>query len=279
MDFHFILLGEGNLFTVLLSVYCKESPVYLSQSLSSIWDDQYQKPGQIVLVKDGPLTLALNAVIDDWVAKLDDIITVVNLPENIGLAGALNKGLQYCRFDLVARMDTDDIAMPERFKLQTLFMNSQPEVAVSSGFIEEWNADFTTKLSSRSLPLTHNEIVAFAKLRSPISHPAAIFRKSVILDVGGYENIYPEDHLLWVRVIQNGYKLANIPDVLLRMRTGEEFVTRRGYIFLKGELVSYWLMYRSGFINIGELIKASTLRSLVRLAPKFVKLWLYKNMR
>lgn len=267
------------MFTVLLSVYCKESPLYLSQSLSSIWDDQHQQPGQIVLVKDGPLTPDLNAVIDDWIIRLGDIITVVGLPENIGLAGALNKGLQYCRFDLVARMDTDDLAMPERFKLQVLFMNSQPEVAVSSGFIEEWNTDFTIKLSSRSLPITHNEIVAFAKLRSPISHPAAIFRKSVILDVGGYEDIYPEDHLLWIRVIQKGYKLANIPDVLLRMRTGEEFVTRRGYNFLKGELASYWLMYQSGFLSVGEYIRATVLRSLVRLAPRFVKLWLYKNMR
>lgn len=267
------------MFTVLLSVYYKESPLYLSQSLSSIWDDQYQKPGQIVLVKDGPLTLDLNAVIDDWVIKIGDIITVVDLPNNIGLAGALNKGLQCCRFDLVARMDTDDIAVPERFKLQIEFMNAHSEVAVSSGFIEEWNIDFTAKVSSRYLPLAHNEIVEFAKLRSPISHPASIFRKSVILDVGGYEDIYPEDHLLWIRVIQKGYKLANIPDVLLRMRTGEEFVARRGYNFLKGELASYWVMYRSGFLSIGEYIKASILRSLVRLAPKFVKLWLYKNMR
>lgn len=154
-----------------------------------------------------------------------------------------------------------------------------PEVAVSSGFIEEWNSDFSAQLSSRSLPLEHDDIVKFAKMRSPISHPACIFRKSVILDVGGYPDIYPEDHLLWSRVLQAGYKLANIPHVLLRMRTGEDFITRRGYTFLKGELSSYRKMYQSGFLSLSQFIKVSVLRSLVRLSPDFLKMWLYKRIR
>ncbi|MGL5358753.1 MAG: glycosyltransferase, partial [Shewanella sp.] len=167
----------------------------------------------------------------------------------------------------------------ERFNLQVEFMLAHPEVAVSSGFIEEWNGDFSAQLSRRALPLSHNEIVTFAKMRSPISHPACIFRKSVILKVGGYANLYPEDHFLWVRVLQAGFKLANIPQVLLRMRTGDDFITRRGYTFLKGELSSYRMMYQSGFLTFGQFIKVSVLRSLVRLSPDFLKLWLYKNMR
>lgn len=267
------------MFGVLLSVYKKEQPQYLSQALASIWYEQVLKPSQIVLVKDGPLTPELDAEIMCWKEELGEVLTLVTLSRNVGLAEALNQGLLYCQHDIVARMDTDDIAMPERFELQVAFMNANPEVAVSSGFIEEWNSDFSKKLSSRSLPLKYEDIVDFAKMRSPISHPACIYRKSLILKVGGYPDIYPEDHLLWVRVLQAGYKIANIPHVLLRMRTGDDFITRRGYNFLKGELKSYCIMYESKFLSLNELIKASILRVLVRLSPDFFKKWLYKNMR
>lgn len=260
-------------------MYKKEHPQYFFQALTSIWHDQVLKPSQIVLVQDGSLTPELNNEIAYWQAELGDVLTLVVLPKNVGLAAALNHGLQHCKYELVARMDTDDIAMPDRFNLQVAFMQAHPEVAVTSGFIEEWNSDFSSQLSCRSLPLEYDEIVKFAKLRSPISHPACIFRKSVILKVGGYPNIYPEDHLLWSRVLQAGYKLANIPQVLLRMRTGEDFISRRGYTFLKGELTSYRTMYKSGFLTLWQFIKVSVLRSLVRLSPDFLKIWLYKIMR
>ncbi|MCX9132805.1 glycosyltransferase [Aeromonas veronii] len=265
------------MFSILLSVYCKEHPKYLFQALHSIWYEQVLKPNQIVLVQDGPLTPELDSEITRWQSELGEVLTLVTLPQNVGLAAALNRGLQHCKYDLVARMDTDDIAIPERFKLQVDFMQAHPEVSVSSGFIEEWNSDLSVQLSSRSLPLHHNEIVKFAKIRSPISHPASIFRKSVILDVGGYPEIYPEDHLLWVRVLQAGHKLANIPQVLLRMRTGNDFITRRGYKFLKGEIKSYKIMYRENFLNKRQLISALLLKSFVRLSPKSLKIWLYKK--
>lgn len=266
-------------FSVLLSIYNKEKADFLRLSLSSIWKEQTLKPNQIVLVKDGPLTEELDAEVDSWVLELGDVLTVVSLRQNVGLAAALNEGLKVCKYDLVARMDTDDISTPERFKLQIKFMHDNPDITISSGFIEEWNSDLTIKLSKRILPVTHKDILIFAKLRSPISHPACIYRKSVILDCGGYPDIYPEDHLLWVRVLQAGHKLANIPEVLLRMRTGEDFITRRGYQFLKGELASYKKMYESNFLSLYEFIKVSILRGVVRLSPDILKLWLYKYMR
>ncbi|MFM5035286.1 MULTISPECIES: glycosyltransferase [Aeromonas] len=266
-------------FSVLLSVYKKEKPKFLLEALKSVFCEQTLKPTQIVLVKDGLLTPELDDEILRWKAELEDKLTVVTLPCNVGLAAALNNGLQHCKYDLVARMDTDDIATPERFKLQVEFMNTHPDISVSSGFIEEWNVDFSAQLSSRLLPLKHDEIVSFAKIRSPISHPACIFRKSVIIEVGGYPDVYPEDHLLWVRVLLAGYKLANIPQVLLRMRTGEDFISRRGYNFLKGELTSYRIMYQSRFITIDQYIKVCVFRTLVRLSPSMLKVWLYKFMR
>lgn len=266
-------------FSVLLSVYSSEKFNFLNSSLNSIWFKQTVKPSQIVLVKDGLLTSSLDSEITKWQSELGDILTVVALPKNVGLAAALNHGLHYCKYDLVARMDTDDIAMPDRFKLQVAFMHANPDIAVSSGFIEEWNSDFSIQLSKRSLPLNHDNIFKFAKMRNPISHPACVFRKSVILKCGGYPNIYPEDHLLWVSVLQADYKLANIPQVLLKMRTGDDFITRRGYKFLKGELISYRKMHENKFLKTHEFIKVSVARTFVRLSPDFLKVWLYKKMR
>ncbi len=265
--------------SILLSVYAKELPSYLNQSLTSVWDNQTNKPSQIVLVKDGPLTHELDFEIERWVDILGTVLTVIELPKNVGLAEALNTGLLHCKYDLVVRMDTDDIAMPERLKIQLAFMDDNPEIAVSSGFIEEWNDDFSIQLSRRILPLEHDELVRFAKMRSPISHPACIFRKSAVMDVGGYPNIYPEDHLLWVRVIQKGYKIANVAEVILRMRTGNGFITRRGYRFLKGELCGYREMYKSSFFSFCEFIRACFLRAFIRLSPNFIKIWIYKTLR
>lgn len=266
-------------FSVLLSLYEKESPSNFNQAMSSVYCEQTLKPSQIVLVKDGPLPLDLEAEVIRWMDKLGDTLTIVSIPVNVGLAEALNQGLSFCKYELVIRMDTDDVAIHDRFAIQVDFMNNHPMIAVSSGIVEEWNSDVSKKASIRVLPLSHSELTTFAKIRNPISHPACIFRKSIIMSVGGYPDIYPEDHLLWVKIIQAGFELANVDKVLLRMRTGHDFIERRGFKFLKGELASYRIMYKSGFLSLNEFITAAFLRSLVRLPPRQIRKWLYKKFR
>lgn len=265
--------------SVLLSVYYKENPKYLDESLRSILLDQTYNVEQVVLVRDGPLTNELDFVIDYWASKFDGLLTIVSLNENHGLARALNEGLKYCKYDLVARMDTDDIALPERFEKQVYFMISNPDISVSSGCIEEWSQDFSLKISERRLPLDHNSILIFAKKRSPISHPAVIFRKSAVLAVGGYPTIYPEDYPLWGTMLAQGYKFANLPDVLLKMRVGNALVERRGKEFLKGEIKVFKHLYSVGLINRYEFFRNVLVRSFVRLSPVLVKKILYKYFR
>lgn len=172
------------MFSVLISVYCKENPDNFDGALRSIWTVQTLKPEQIVLVKDGPLTPELDRVVSDWKLKLGQKLTVVLLERNMGLAAALNVGLRYCKNELVARMDTDDISVPVRFEKQMDFMQKNPDVAVSSGLIEEWSQDYSYKVSERRLPLVHEDILRFAKFRSPMSHAAVMYRKSAVLAVG-----------------------------------------------------------------------------------------------
>lgn len=261
--------------SVLLSVYNKEKPRYLVACLNSLLEQTF-RADEMVLVEDGPISSELSEVIHRFRAGLN--IVSIRLPENVGLACALNEGLKHCSYDLVARMDTDDIALPDRFEKQIVFMKANPDIVTSSGFIEEFN-DAGDALSQRALPLKHDDLVKFAKKRSPLSHPAVIFRKEAVLSVGGYPELYPEDYLLWVKLIQQGFKIANIPDVLVRMRTGEGFITRRGWLFLKGELRIYRYMYKTNFINFFEYIQIVMLKSVLRLSPGVVKLFLYKVAR
>lgn len=135
--------------SVLVSVYFKEKPEYLAACLLSLVN-QTLKADEVILVEDGPISSALIAEIE----KYRDVLNIVSVPlsENVGLARALNDGLKYCSHDLVARMDTDDIALPDRFEKQVAFMQSSPDIAASSGFIEEFN-DLGDVLSQRVLPL------------------------------------------------------------------------------------------------------------------------------
>ena len=119
------------MFSVLLSVYKKEQPTYLRQSLDSLFS-QTLPPDEIVLVKDGPLTPELDAVITEYQTRCT-ILKVIPLTHNQGLGKALNEGLKHCSYELVARMDTDDIAKPERFEKQIRVFTEHPEVDVCRG--------------------------------------------------------------------------------------------------------------------------------------------------
>src|SRR5690625_1362004 len=266
-------------FTALLSVYRNETPLALSSSIESVWGNQSTKPNQIVLVQDGPLTPELYATIAYWQRQLGDVLEIVPLKENVGLAAALNEGLKHCKYELVARMDTDDIALPNRFELQLKFMQSHPDIAVCSGQVDEYSQDLTEHLSTRTLPLRHEQILEFAKKRNPISHPCVMFKTSAVLEVGGYPNIYPEDYPLWVLMLAKGYKFANLPETLVKMRVGDALTARRGAKFLRGELEIFKLMRDIGFINKFEYWVNVVQRAFVRLGPAWFKKLLYKFMR
>lgn len=266
-------------FSVLLSVYHKEKPTHLEAALTSIYDAQNLKPDQIILVQDGPLTKELDTVLISWKKKLGEKLILVPLKKNVGLAAALNEGLKYCKHELIARMDTDDVSFPDRFEKQIAFMVENPQISVCSGLIEEWNEDFSQKISKRNLPLEHKDIYHFAKSRNPISHVAVIFRKKPVIDSGGYPLIYPEDYPLWGKLLKMGYKFANLPDCLVKVRVAGALTERRGKEFLKGEIELFNYLYKIGFLNKFELYRNIIQRTVVRLSPFWMKKILYKLIR
>ncbi len=263
-------------FSVLMSVYSKERPEYLASALGSL-SEQTLIADEVVLVEDGPIPGDLDAVIAAAKAKLN--IKSVRLPTNVGLARALNAGLEACSFELIARMDTDDVSLPDRFARQVQFMNANPHVAVCSSYIEERNEDMSQTLGVRLLPEHHDDIVRFAKNRNPISHPAVIYRRDALLSVGGYPDIYPEDYPMWCLLMVKGYQFYNIPAVTVLMRTGEGFIARRGFRFFRGIVKAIWFQRKIGFIGWPTFFKKVLYRSAVHLAPVGLRRALYTHAR
>lgn len=266
-------------FSVLMSIYIKENPGNFDESMRSVTTKQTLQPEQVVLVLDGPLTVELESKVQRWKKSLSDRLTLVRLVKNQGLARALNQGLKECRHELVARMDTDDIALIDRFEKQVQFMHNNKDIAVSSGLIEEYSQNMNKLLFKRRLPLNHEDIVKFAKSRCPISHMAVMFRKSAVLAAGGYPLIYPEDYPLWCKMLTEGYRFANLSDILVRVRVGDALSGRRGVKFFQGEVRVFKYLHKIGFLTRYEAYRNIAQRGLVRLAPMFVKRVLYRYFR
>jgi glycosyltransferase involved in cell wall biosynthesis len=266
-------------FSVLISVYAKERSEFLDKALESVWDSQTLKPSQIVLVEDGPLTEELDMTILKWKSKLSNNFKLITLSKNVGIAGALNEGILHCDYDYVARMDSDDISVPNRFETQVNFAMRNPDIDCFSSWVAEYDEELSSFMKLRKLPLHHSQIYDFCKKRNPLSHPAVFFKKAAVKKVGAYPNVYPEDYFLWFKLIEKGYKLANLPDILVHMRTGKDLIGRRGWVMLKGEITIYRSMYSSGFISFFRLVSNILFRSFLRLSPSFVKNLLYKYFR
>ena len=262
----------GN-FSVLMSVYVKSTPRFLDCAIRSVTSKQTLIPGQICLVIDGPIGPALSEVIQKWSKLLGDAFTLIALRKNVGLANALNIGIKYCRYELIARMDCDDVSLPQRFWIQYHFLLNNPKVDIVGSQVEECDDNLSTVLSVRRVPLLHSDLVNFAKLRSPFNHPSVMFRKSAVLAVGGYPICFPEDYPLWVNMIKNGSRLANLDNVLLRMRSSSAFKYRRGGAFFFQELQVINYFYRIGFLNAFEYIKSVACRICYRLSPSIIKIF------
>ena len=267
-------------FSVLLSIYHKEDPANFDEALTSIWDSQTLKPSEIVLVKDGPLTAELDTIIGKWKIKLEEILKVVPLVHNVGLGKALNTGFEHCSHDWVMRMDTDDIALPDRFKKQVDYIEKNPDVALVGGQIEEFKGTLDSLSAKRVIPTEHEEIVHFAQSRSPFNHPTIAMKKDSIEAVGMYQHhLLMEDYNLWIRVLASGYKTANLPDTLLYMRSDGMHGRRRGWIYVKSEWQLYKLKTQLKFQSRFKALSLFFIRSSVRLLPASLLQYLYRLVR
>lgn len=266
-------------FSVLLSLYHKEKADFLCQSLNSVFA-QTVCPDEVILVKDGPLNNSLEEVVEEFSLKYSGILKIVSLPYNNGLGRALNEGLKHCSYDLVARMDTDDIAKFNRFEKQLAVFEKQSEIDVCSAWIDEFENDSSCIISTRKLPDLHFRIFHYARRRNPINHPVVMFRKSAVLKAGGYLH-FPlfEDYYLWVRMLMNGAKFYNIQESLLSFRFSPEMFKRRGgWKYAMDELRFQKMMKQKHFISNFEFLRNVAIRFSTRIIPNSWRTFIYKKM-
>ncbi|MCI3880031.1 glycosyltransferase [Acinetobacter higginsii] len=225
------------MFSVLSSIYHKEHPLHLNACMESIWDKQTLKPTEIILVEDGPLTPELDKVIAQWQEKLGNILRVKRLEKNVGTGKAKNIGLKECTSDVVCIVDTDDICVPERFEKQVEFLKHNPDISIVGGQILEFVEDIHMPTGMRKVPLSYEDLKNYAKKQSPFNNMTITYRKSHILEVGGYQHhLWMEDYNLFLRIIAKGYKIQNLADVLVYARIDNGMHGRRkGFEYIKSE--------------------------------------------
>jgi glycosyltransferase involved in cell wall biosynthesis len=216
-------------FSVLISVYTKDRPEDFRTALESITSQQTLKPSEVVLVVDGPVSDDTNSVIIDVGTANPGLYKIVRFEKNRGLGIALQIGLEAASNDIVMRMDSDDIAVSDRFDKQYQFMVDHPNVAVCGGQIDEFIDDVNNIVGRREVPCSNNEIYSYMTSRCAFNHMTVALRRSKILEVGNYQPwFWNEDLYLWVRLMIAKYEFANLPDTLVKVRVGKEMYKRRG---------------------------------------------------
>ena len=266
-------------FSVLMSVYEKETPEYLQAALDSILVNQTIMPTEVVVVEDGPLNDGLYDILEEFRKKFPCLKTV-SLRKNVGLGDALNEGLKHCSYEWVARMDSDDIAVDTRFESQLTFIKHNPDIDLLGGNITEFLNSPLEVVSEKKVPQSHDEIVHMAKRRNPMCHMTVMFRKPSVEKAGGYLPLpYVEDYYLWVRMIATGARLANISETLVYARVGNGMYNRRG----NKEQIASWnilnkFMLTNGLVNKRDAFLNQIYIRIFVYMPSGVKKFIYEKI-
>ncbi|QTH48724.1 glycosyltransferase [Streptococcus sp. zg-86] len=263
-------------FSVLLSLYIKENPSYLQECFDSLLN-QTVPATEWVVVEDGPLSPELYQVLDSYQEQYPGLIKRVPLEKNVGLGLALREGMLHCSYELVARMDTDDIARNDRFEKQLACFEKYPELDICGSHILEFDTDPQYPNAVRKVPLEHEEIVYYQKSRSAFNHVTVMFKKSSVLKAGNYEDApLMEDDMLWVRMLLSGAKGMNIDEYLVDVRTGAGMIERRGgFSYLKKYCDGRKMILETGFISRFDYYKTVAIQVIVALVPNKVRFWIF----
>ncbi|EJZ80604.1 TPA: glycosyltransferase family 2 protein [Pasteurella multocida] len=263
-------------FSVLMSLYVKENPLYLRECFESL-QQQTLPADEIVLVFDGPVSEELEAIVQQFEMRLP--IKTVKLAQNRGLGKALNEGLLHCSYDWVFRMDTDDICVPTRFEKQVGYIQQHPDVIIVGGQIAEFGQSLDEIVSYRNVPLSKADIVQFTRKRCPFNHMTVAYQKQAVLACGGYEDLQ-EDYYLWIKLVASGHNVANLPDILVYARVGNGMVgRRRGLAQAQAEWRLFKLKYRVKLQGMLSGLFTFLLRALPRLLPTSLLRIIYQFLR
>ena len=266
-------------FSVCMSVYKNDKPAEVAVALDSVVN-QSARPTEIVLVVDGPIPSALSNVLDEFSEKYVDLFNIIRLPENKGLGNALMLATEVAKYELVARMDSDDICMPGRFEKQLACFEQDPDLSIVGGAISEFIDTPDNVVGHRVCPLTDMEIRNYMTRRCALNHVTVMFRKSEVLRVGNYQDwFWNEDYYLWLRMLLAGCKFANLPDTLVNVRVGRDMYARRGgWKYFKSEAGIQRYMWKHKLISFPKYLYNVTIRFVLQVAmPNSLRGWVFRT--
>lgn len=270
---------EKQKISVLMSVYKNDIAANVKIAVESIINQTY-RPSQVVIVVDGPVPEDTFKVLDELKNTYEEV-EVYPLAQNVGLGNALKEGMTYCENEIVARMDSDDIAVEDRFEKQIAMFDADEELSIVGSNIAEFIGDTNNVVSVRDVPEKHEDICKYLKKRCPFNHMTVMFKKSEVEKAGGYLHwFYNEDSYLWARMYLAGCKFANIAENLVYARINEATFQRRGgYKYYKSERDLFKFMYKNKIISWGEYQKAKTIRFVIQvLMPNSVRKFVFLKM-
>ncbi|HET7476838.1 MAG TPA: glycosyltransferase [Dermatophilaceae bacterium] len=265
-------------FSLLLPVYGQDQPQLVRRAFRSSVQEQVRRPAEVVLVQDGAVDGRLASALDDLESDSPVPVRRVRLSRSVGLAQALQSGLAACEHDIVARMDADDVSLPDRFARQVPLLEGGVDLVGSA--LVEIGADEAQRGLLRIPPLTHEAIARQARWRSPFNHPTVVYRRSAVLAAGGYRQLsLMEDYWLFARMIAGGARTANLAEPLVLYRVGAGAYERRGGLrLLRSEVQLQFHLYGERFLSGRELVRNLLVRGGYRLTPVALRRAAYRSL-
>lgn len=263
-------------YSVLMTVYWKVKPEHLEAAVESMMH-QSIPTDDFVLVCDGPLTPELDAKLERFATDYAGIFNIVRLPENVGIGRASNAGLEYCKHDLVAKMDADDISLPQRCEKQLRRFAQCPSLKVIGGLIEEFSDDPQKPFSIRTVPTENEQIRRYARRRQPFNNVSVMYRRSAVLEVGGYRDFErSEDFDLYIRLLHAGCYAENIDEILVKVRVDNGALSRRSsWATLKGCARSRWSSFRMGYASLLDVLICVVGEFVIFISPARLQHFIY----
>lgn len=269
--------------SVAMSIYKSDVPEYLKVALDSIIVTQTWKPKEIVIIGDGPVPQAITDVVEvETKVAADYGVELRFLPQavNRGLGEALRIACENCNYDYVARMDSDDISLLDRFEKQMQCFEEDPELSMVGGMITEFVGEPENIVSKRLLPLDNEGIYEMMQTRCGVNHVTVIIKKADLMRAGNYSGKFrQEDFYLWARMMKNHCKFRNIPDVVVNVRSGaDQFARRGGLAYFNQHMKVFKFMYHEGLISCPVLLKNYCLRFAQVTFPTKLRTWIYQHI-
>jgi glycosyltransferase involved in cell wall biosynthesis len=265
-------------FSLLLPVYAGDRAEFLRRAFVSSVHEQTLRPDDVVVVQDGPLPDSLSQVCDELVESSPVPVNLVRLERNVGLGPALDRGLEECAHDVVARMDADDISLPRRFELQLPLIADGADIVGSA--LMEFVDDIDQVVTTRVPPLDPDWIRSAIRFRDPFNHPTVVYRRTMVQKVGGYQDLpLMEDYLLFARMVAEGAVPANVAEPLVYYRIGAGAYARRGgRALLRSEWALQRKFFELGITSRPEFVRNVVVRGGYRLVPEPIRRLAYRRL-